>query len=188
MSAVRSTRTNYASVVSGLGGAFHHPSQVLVRPRIPSERREQNAPRCSWPGGGASESAIGKQLLRPRKLFQAGAVGVIGIAIAMLTYPRESNVLDLPFHLATTPWSRDSQLAHFLSVLTVALTIVRTDRKCASCEGATDSVAVSHPWRVVVDPMARWQSSQSVGRLDHGADLAARYRELDRRHLRAAAL
>lgn len=89
-------RTNYASVVTGLGGAFHHPSQVRGKPA--GDRAI--VPRRAWPGGGESDRQIGQRLLRPRKVFQAGAVGVIGMLVTFLTYStRQGHLLDLPFNL-----------------------------------------------------------------------------------------
>jgi hypothetical protein len=94
------TRTNYASVVTGLGGAFHHPGQV---------RFGAITPQCAWPPAEVSARAIGERLLRPRKVFQAGAVGVLGIAVAVLCFwlawsqrgqpGHLANLLDLPFGL-----------------------------------------------------------------------------------------
>ena len=89
-------RSNYASVVSGLGGAFHHPSQVRGKP----DGKRALVPRRAWPGNGESDREIGQRLLRPRKLFQAGAVGIIGMLVAALTYStRGGSLLDLPFDL-----------------------------------------------------------------------------------------
>jgi hypothetical protein len=88
---------NYASVVSGLGGAFHHPSQV---------RMGTTAPRASWPGAERSAREIGIRLVNPYEMFRAGAVGIVGLAISMACYflvwsvNRERvNVLDVPFDL-----------------------------------------------------------------------------------------
>lgn len=68
-------RANYASVVSGLGGAFHHPGQVRLGDR---------PPRRSWPRAADSVRAIGARLLRPMAVFQAGAVGIAGAVVAIL--------------------------------------------------------------------------------------------------------
>jgi len=68
-------RANYASVVSGLGGAFHHPGQV---------RLGATPPRRSWPRAADSVFEIGRRLLRPMAVFQAGAVGIAGALAAVL--------------------------------------------------------------------------------------------------------
>lgn len=112
-----SPRANYASVVSGLGGAFHHPSQVRGKP----DHERAIVPRRAWPGGGESDKEIGQRLLRPRKLFQAGAVGVIGMVIAALTYAtRSGHLLDVPFdiHGCMRP------LMQFFSVGSVIMTVL----------------------------------------------------------------
>lgn len=102
---VTDERPNYASVVSGLGGAFHHPAQV---------RHGHAAPRRAWPPAKESARKIGELLVRPRKLFQAGAVGVVGALISGVTYwmmalvegeraargpQRTLNLLDIPLAL-----------------------------------------------------------------------------------------
>lgn len=88
----------YASVVSGLGGAFHHPAQL---------RFGHVAPRSDWPGMKRSAAAIGERLLRPRKVFQSGAVGIIGGLVSLLGLAlvwlagkeRGGGVMDIPFAL-----------------------------------------------------------------------------------------
>lgn len=70
-------RAAYASVVSGLGAAFHHPGQV---------RLGAMPPRIAWPPAQDSAERVGHLLLRPRKVFQAGAVGVIGALFALLGF------------------------------------------------------------------------------------------------------
>src|SRR5262249_10346400 len=92
-------RRNYASVVSGLGGAFHHPNQVRTKTGpydiVTKAVDARIVPRRAWPGGGASDRAVGDRLIRPRKIFQAGAVGVIGMLLALLTY--STTLLEIPF-------------------------------------------------------------------------------------------
>jgi hypothetical protein len=94
----------YASVVSGLGGAFHHPAQL---------RFGHVAPRSDWPGMKRSAAAIGERLLRPRKVFQAGSVGIIGGLVSLLGLAlvwlagkeRGGGVMDIPF--ALRDWTAD---------------------------------------------------------------------------------
>lgn len=113
-------RDNYASVVTGLGGAFHHPSQV----REWVSAGKARAPRRAWPGGGASDRAIGERLIRPRKVFQAGAVGVIGIGIAFMTYGTgRENVLDVPFELLHCSPGLQVALLHLASIASLLGTI-----------------------------------------------------------------
>lgn len=85
-------RENYASVVSGLGGTFHHPSQV---------RMGRTAPRTSWPSQLHSAREVGVRLVDPYQIFRAGAVGIVGLLLSLLRLPllREpnANALDLPF-------------------------------------------------------------------------------------------
>jgi len=67
----------YAAVVCGLGGAFHHPSQV-------THGSLRHA--AAFPGRDASAKAIGDVLLRPLAVFRAGAAGVMGMLVASLMY------------------------------------------------------------------------------------------------------
>ncbi len=69
--------SNYASVVSGLGGAFHHPGQV---------RYGKQEPRAAWPDLPTTTRAVGERLLRPHWVFQAGAVGILGLVVAMICH------------------------------------------------------------------------------------------------------
>lgn len=66
---------NYASVVSGLGGAFHHPSTTYV-----DEIREQ----ALYPREEVSREAVAEEIFNPLKVFKGGGVGVIGAAIALI--------------------------------------------------------------------------------------------------------
>ena len=66
---------NYASVVSGLGGAFHHPSTTYV-----DEIKEQ----ALYPGEEVSREAVAEEIFNPWKVFRGGGVGVIGGVIALI--------------------------------------------------------------------------------------------------------
>ena len=66
---------NYASVVSGLGGAFHHPSTTYV-----DEIKEQEL----YPSEKTSREAVAEEIFNPWKVFNGGGVGVIGAVIALL--------------------------------------------------------------------------------------------------------
>src|SRR5688572_5048699 len=93
-------RANYASVVSGLGGTFHHPSQI---------RMGTTPPRAAWPNATHSAREIGVRLADPYQMFRAGAVGVVGLAIALVCYlliwdsDAIVNVLDVPFAARSGP-------------------------------------------------------------------------------------
>jgi hypothetical protein len=67
----------YAAVVSGLGGAFHHPIQVEYG---------KLGRQAAWPRKDDSAAAVGKVLVRPRKVFQAGSVGVVGALLGVIFY------------------------------------------------------------------------------------------------------
>lgn len=67
----------YASVVCGLGGAFHHPAQV-------THGSVRHA--AAFPTRDASARAIGDVLIRPLGVFRAGAAGVTGMVVAALMY------------------------------------------------------------------------------------------------------
>lgn len=72
---------NYAAVVSGLGGAFHHPIQVRE-----GSRKDRIDPQTAWPREAQSRADIADVLTRPRKVFQAGSVGVLGALLAALFF------------------------------------------------------------------------------------------------------
>jgi hypothetical protein len=90
-------RSNYASVVSGLGGVFHHAGQI----------RHGDVPaQSAWPLPGQSARDIGWMLMRPRMVWQAGSAGILGAALALLLWlfaaaadPARS-VLHLPWLIA----------------------------------------------------------------------------------------
>lgn len=67
--------SNYASVVSGLGGAFHHPSTTYV-----DEIKEQ----ALYPIEEVSRDAVAEEIFNPLKVFRGGGVGVIGGVIALV--------------------------------------------------------------------------------------------------------
>jgi hypothetical protein len=91
------SRSNYAAVVSGLGGVFHHAGQV---------RLGNVAAQSAWPLPGQSARDIGWMLMRPRMVWQAGSAGLVGAAFALLLCllatevdPARS-VLHLPWRIA----------------------------------------------------------------------------------------
>lgn len=91
------SRKNYASVVSGLGGVFHHAGQV---------RLGKVAAQSAWPLPAQSARDIGWMLMRPRMVWQAGSAGIIGAVFAVLIWllataadPARS-VLHLPWQIA----------------------------------------------------------------------------------------
>jgi len=65
----------YASVVSGLGGAFHHPADVKLGD-APEERR--------YPSTGASRQAIAARLLSTLTIARGGFIRVFGFFVAVL--------------------------------------------------------------------------------------------------------
>lgn len=66
---------NYASVVSGLGGAFHHPSTTYA-----DEIREQ----ALYPSEDESRKAVAKAIFNPLEVVKGGGVWVVGGVIALL--------------------------------------------------------------------------------------------------------
>jgi len=110
---------NYAAVTSGLGGAFHHPLQVRLG--APEARV---APTQCWPPEQESIESIGLRLLRPRKVFQAGSVGVLGAIVAVVLYligrvSSDHTVLDVPFLLAAG--NREGAVAVLAEIAPLAL-------------------------------------------------------------------
>ena len=66
---------NYASVVSGLGGAFHHPSTTYG-----DEIKEQ----ALYPPENRSRRALAAEIFNPIKVARGGGVWVLGGAIALV--------------------------------------------------------------------------------------------------------
>jgi hypothetical protein len=73
----RPQAVNYASVVSGLGGAFLHPSQTDV-----GELEEQ----VLFPSKENSRAAVSRQILNFWNLFTGGFVWLIGVILAFIIY------------------------------------------------------------------------------------------------------
>jgi hypothetical protein len=71
------SRDNYASVVSGLGGAFHHPSQIDF-----GEIEEQTL----YPSKQASRREVAKQIFNFWNLIYGGNVWLFGALGAMVVY------------------------------------------------------------------------------------------------------
>ncbi|ADE14490.1 conserved hypothetical protein [Nitrosococcus halophilus Nc 4] len=71
------TRSNYASVVAGGGGAFLHPSHTDV---------EEVAENQLYPSRRDSHRLITKRLLMPWNIFQGGYIWLAGAIIALMTY------------------------------------------------------------------------------------------------------
>lgn len=67
--------TNYASVMSGLGGAFHHPSTTYV-----DEIREQ----ALYPQEDDSRAAVAGQIFNPWRVVKGGGVWLVGGIIALM--------------------------------------------------------------------------------------------------------
>lgn len=70
-------RQNYASVVSGLGGAFHHPSTTYK-----NEVREQ----ALYPPESESRRAIAREIFDPWRVRKGGYVWLLGLILATLIY------------------------------------------------------------------------------------------------------
>jgi hypothetical protein len=75
--APRYSNNSYASVVSGLGGAFHHPSQTYA-----DEIKEQ----VLYPSESGSREAIAERIFKFRTIWKGGYVGLIGAIIAAIFY------------------------------------------------------------------------------------------------------
>ena len=68
---------SYASVVSGLGGAFHHPSNTFD-----DELQEQ----VLYPDEKTSRAAVGKELFKFWSIWDGGYVWLFGFIIAFVIY------------------------------------------------------------------------------------------------------
>ncbi len=74
-SAAAPSATNYASVVSGLGGAFHHPSTTYG-----DEIKEQ----ALYPPENRSRRAVAAEIFNPIKVARGGGIWVLGGVIALV--------------------------------------------------------------------------------------------------------
>ena len=68
-------RTNYASVMSGLGGAFHHPSTTYV-----DEIREQ----ALYPNEDDSRKHVAREIFNPWRVVKGGGVWFVGGLVALV--------------------------------------------------------------------------------------------------------
>ena len=68
-------RNNYASVVSGLGGAFHHPTTTYV-----NEIREQ----AIFPDEDASRKHVAGEIFNPWRVIKGGGVWFVGGLVALI--------------------------------------------------------------------------------------------------------
>lgn len=69
------TRDNYASVMSGLGGAFHHPSTTYV-----DEIREQ----ALFPDEDDSREHVAGEIFNPWRVVKGGGVWFVGGLVALI--------------------------------------------------------------------------------------------------------
>jgi hypothetical protein len=110
--ALAPSATNYASVVSGLGGAFLHPTHTQAR-----EIREQ----ALYPAADVSRRRIAKEIFNPINIINGGYVALIGGLIATLIYfgatiPQSSStVVDAVLHkLFGVPGAPAASIARML--------------------------------------------------------------------------
>lgn len=75
--AERPSADSYASVISGLGGAFHHPSQTFF-----GDLQEQ----VLYPPETESRAEFSKRLFDFKSVFRGGGVGVIGFCLAFAIF------------------------------------------------------------------------------------------------------
>ncbi|HEU4478596.1 MAG TPA: hypothetical protein VFR80_08760, partial [Pyrinomonadaceae bacterium] len=68
-------KTNYASVMSGLGGAFHHPSTTYV-----DEIREQ----ALYPQEDISRKHVAREIFNPWRVVKGGGVWFLGGLVALV--------------------------------------------------------------------------------------------------------
>jgi hypothetical protein len=113
--ALAPSATNYASVVSGLGGAFLHPTHTQSK-----EIKEQ----ALYPPADLSRRKIAKEIFNPVNLINGGYVALIGGLIAAIIYfgatvPQSSRIivdalLHKLFGVAAAP---DTSIAQMLPAL-----------------------------------------------------------------------
>jgi hypothetical protein len=73
----RPTAESYASVISGLGGAFHHPSQTFF-----GDLQEQ----VLYPSENTSRGFFSKRLFNFTSIFRGGGIGILGFCLAFAIY------------------------------------------------------------------------------------------------------
>lgn len=113
------TRSNYASVVAGGGGAFLHPSHTDI---------EEVAENQLYPARKDSHQLITSQLLLPWNIFQGGYVWLAGAMMALIVYfaaaiPESSwSIFELiPNELRPLQNGSDSLLGRIQAALTITL-------------------------------------------------------------------
>ncbi|MEP6635317.1 MAG: AzlD domain-containing protein [Acidobacteriota bacterium] len=151
--------TNYASVVSGLGGAFHHPSTTYV-----DEIKEQ----ALYPAESVSRNAVAPEIFNPWKVLKGGGVGVIGAAIALvLAFAGIANDSSRPAIHNFPPfiWLHVTQPERYRSTLVTSGQLNDTESSAAVrrglVTGQTNGVADEQP--KTVEPFALWRALGIAG-------------------------
>jgi hypothetical protein len=150
--------TNYASVVSGLGGAFHHPSTTYV-----DEIREQ----ALYPKERVSRKAVAREIFNPRKVFRGGGVGVMGAVIAMiLTFAAIANDSSRPAIHNFLPfiWLNLTQPERYRSTVVVSAEPEQpqtTSSPAASLKTSEPVVTNVQPEKVTPAAWWRWLGVES---------------------------
>ncbi len=91
--------SNYASVVSGAGGAFHHPTQTRA-----ADDKSRVEEQVLFPSPGASAREVATRLLNPMNIVRGGYVVVAG-AVAALVFALGASVMTTTRSLLNLlPW------------------------------------------------------------------------------------
>lgn len=91
-------KDNYASVVSGLGGAFHHPTTTYA-----GEVCEQ----VLYPPQGESRRAVAYRIFNPLRILRGGGIGVIGFLLAFLLYFAATFATSSSQNIDNVGWLKD---------------------------------------------------------------------------------
>ncbi|MEP6919488.1 MAG: hypothetical protein ABI967_00075 [bacterium] len=144
---------NYASVVSGLGGAFHHPSTTYV-----DEIKEQ----ALYPTEETSRKAVAAEIFNPVKVFRGGGVGVIGAAIALvLAFAAIANDSSRPaiHNFALFNYLHITQPEHYESTV-----VSNAEQKAKKLSQAQETVAAATAENIatdaqpkIVEPFVLWR-------------------------------
>lgn len=146
--AERPAAKSYASVISGLGGAFHHPSQTFF-----GDLQEQ----VLYPTEKESRNFISGRLFNFKSIFRGGGIGIIGFVLAFIIY-----------FTATVPQSSKQIIQNAFSVVGLAednviiqptvlpIKKVGSNQLCGQCfdlakpQYYVGSIQLNRPWEYVL--------------------------------------
>lgn len=116
-----SASANYASVVSGGGGAFLHPSETLT-----GKGTERVCPQITFPTPDESHKRVAGGVFDLANIRNGGYVQVIGAIMALVIYVCLAYFADTRyfFHMVKHPSFTEIGIARFLAYLSIVIPII----------------------------------------------------------------